>query len=99
MELQSLIHFKSKNITITDLESRDYIISADPVLSWEINAFNERIVVIGSNYGNVFSLPTQTKFTEFTNNNEIIIDSLFAMRNNLEVNDVFEASLLGQKKI
>ena len=90
--------FQEQNVTITDLESRDYIISADPVLSWEINAFNERIVVIGSNYGNVFSLPTQTKFTEFTNNNEIIIDSLFAMRNNLEVNDVFEASLLGQKK-
>ena len=90
--------FQEQNITINDLESRDYISSADPVLSWEINAFNERIVVIGSNYGNVFSLPTETKFTQFTNNDEIIVDSLFAMRNSLKVNDKFEASLLGQKK-
>ena len=90
--------FQEQNITINDLESRDYISSADPVLSWEINAFNERIVVIGSNYGNVFSLPTETKFTQFTNDDEIIVDSLFAMRNSLKVNDKFEASLLGQKK-
>ena len=90
--------FQEQNVTINDLESRDYISSADPVLSWEINAFNERIVVIGSNYGNVFSLPTETKFTQFTNDNEIIVDSLFAMRNSLKVNDQFEASLLGQKK-
>ena len=90
--------FQEQNVTITDLESRDYISSADPVLSWEINAFNERIVVIGSNYGNVFSLPTETKFTQFTNDDEIIVDSLFAMRNSLKVNDKFEASLLGQKK-
>tara|TARA_B100000941_G_scaffold267749_1_gene223901 strand:- start:348 stop:2795 length:2448 start_codon:yes stop_codon:yes gene_type:complete len=90
--------FQEQNNTIMDLESRDYISSADPVLSWQINAFNERIVVIGSNYGNVFSLPTETEFTEFTSNDEIIVDSLFAMRNDLEVNDAFEASLLGQKK-
>ena len=90
--------FQEQNVTINDLESRDYISSADPVLSWEINAFNERIVVIGSNYGNVFSLPTETKFTQFTNDDEIIVDSLFAMRNSLKVNDKFEASLLGQKK-
>ena len=49
--------FQEQNVTIDELESRDYISSADPVLSWEIGAFNERIVVIGSNYGNVFSLP------------------------------------------
>ena len=90
--------FQEQNTTIDDLESRDYVSSADPVLSWQINAFSERIVIIGSNYGNVFSLPTETKFTEFTKNDEIIIDSLFAMRNDLEVNDIFEASLLGQKK-
>ena len=90
--------FQEQNVTIEELESRDYISSADPVLSWEIGAFNERIVVIGSNYGNVFSLPTENEFNQFTTNNEIIIDSLFAMRNNLEVNDIFEASLLGQKK-
>ena len=90
--------FQEQNVTINELESRDYISSADPVLSWEIGAFNERIVVIGSNYGNVFSLPTENEFTQFTTNNEIIIDSLFAMRNDLEVNDIFEASLLGQKK-
>ena len=90
--------FQEQNVTIDELESRDYISSADPVLSWEIGAFNERIVVIGSNYGNVFSLPTENEFTQFTTNNEIIIDSLFAMRNDLEVNDIFEASLLGQKK-
>ena len=90
--------FQEQNTTINDLESRDYISSADPVLSWQINAFSERIVVIGSNYGNVFSLPTENTFIEFTNNDEIIIDSLFAMRNDLEVNDIFEASLLGQKK-
>ena len=90
--------FQEQNVTIDELESRDYISSADPVLSWEIGAFNERIVVIGSNYGNVFSLPTENEFNQFTTNNEIIIDSLFAMRNDLEVNDIFEASLLGQKK-
>ena len=90
--------FQEQNSTIIELEERDYIISASPVLSWEINAFNERIVVIGSNYGDVFSLPTETEFSQFTRNDEIIIDSLFAMRNNLEVNDNFEASLLGQKK-
>ena len=90
--------FQEQNVTIEELESRDYISSADPVLSWEIGAFNERIVVIGSNYGNVFSLPTENEFNQFTTNNEIIIDSLFAMRNDLEVNDIFEASLLGQKK-
>ena len=90
--------FQEQNVTINELESRDYISSADPVLSWEIGAFNERIVVIGSNYGNVFSLPTENEFNQFTTNNEIIIDSLFAMRNDLEVNDIFEASLLGQKK-
>ena len=43
-------------------------------------------------------LPTENEFNQFTTNNEIIIDSLFAMRNDLEVNDIFEASLLGQKK-
>tara|TARA_B100001564_G_scaffold85119_2_gene68883 strand:+ start:118 stop:2565 length:2448 start_codon:yes stop_codon:yes gene_type:complete len=90
--------FQEQNVTINELESRDYISSADPVLSWEIGAFNERIVVIGSNYGNVFSLPTENEFNQFTTNNEIIIDSLFATRNDLEVNDIFEASLLGQKK-
>lgn len=90
--------FQEQNSTIIELEERDYIISASPVLSWEINAFNERIVVIGSNYGDVFSLPTETEFSQFTRNDEIIIDSLFAIRNNLEVNDNFEASLLGQKK-
>ena len=90
--------FQEQNVTIDELEGRDYISSADPVLSWEIGAFNERIVVIGSNYGNVFSLPTENEFNQFTTNNEIIIDSLFAMRNDLEVNDIFEASLLGQKK-
>ena len=90
--------FQEQNSTILELEERDYIISASPVLSWEINAFNERIVVIGSNYGDVFSLPTETEFSQFTRNDEIIIDSLFAIRNNLEVNDNFEASLLGQKK-
>jgi len=90
--------FQEQNSTIIELEERDYIISASPVLSWEINAFNERIVVIGSNYGDVFSLPTETEFSQFTRNDEIIIDSLFAIRNNLEVNDNFEASLLRQKK-
>ena len=90
--------FQEQNSTILELEERDYIISASPVLSWEINAFNERIVVIGSNYGDVFSLPTETEFSQFTRNDEIIVDSLFAMRNNLKLNDNFEASLLGQKK-
>ena len=90
--------FQEQNATILELENRDYISSASPVLSWEISAFNERIVVIGSHYGDVFSLPTETDFDEFTNNNQIIIDSLFADRNNLEINDHFEASLLGQKK-
>ena len=71
--------FQEQNVTIDELESRDYISSADPVLSWEIGAFNERIVVIGSNYGNVFSLPTENEFNQFTTNNEIIIDSLFAI--------------------
>jgi|TARA_B110000881_G_scaffold221405_1_gene250807 putative ABC transport system permease protein len=90
--------FQEQNITIQNLENRDYIISASPVISWEINAFNERIIVVGSQYGEVFSLPTQNKFTEFERNNQIIVDSLFANRNNLELNDTFEASLLGQKK-
>ena len=90
--------FQEQNATIIELENRDYITSASPVLSWEISAFNERIVVIGSHYGDVFSLPTETKFNEFTDNEQIIVDSLFADRNNLEVNDHFEASLLGQKK-
>ena len=69
-----------------------------PDLTWLEADVLERIVVIGSNYGNVFSLPTETKFTQFTNDDEIIVDSLFAMRNSLKVNDKFEASLLGQKK-
>ena len=90
--------FQEQNNTIIELENRSYITSASPVLSWEISAFNERIVVIGSHYGDVFSLPTETEFNEFTNNEQIIVDSLFADRNNLEVNDYFEASLLGQKK-
>ena len=90
--------FQEQNVTIENLESRDYIVSASPVISWEINAFGERIVVLGSDYGEVFSLPTQNEFTEFKHNNQIIVDSLFASRNNLELNDTFEASLLGQKK-
>ena len=90
--------FQEQNLTIYDLENRSYISSASPVLSWEISAYNERLVVIGSNYGDVFSLPTETKFEKFTSEDEIIIDSLFALRNNLKVNDNFEASLLGQKK-
>jgi putative ABC transport system permease protein len=90
--------FQEQNITIENLESRDYIVSASPVISWEINAFGERIIVLGSDYGEVFSLPTQSEFTEFKHNNQIIVDSLFANRNNLELNDTFEASLLGQKK-
>ena len=90
--------FQEQNSTIYDLENRSYISSASPVLSWEISAYNERLVVIGSNYGDVFSLPTETKFAKFTSEEEIIIDSLFAIRNNLKVNDNFEASLLGQKK-
>ena len=83
---------------VTELENIDYIQSASPVLSWEINAFDERIVVIGSEYGDVFSLPTENEFTEFTGNNQIIVDSLFASRNGLKENDTFEATLLGQKK-
>ena len=83
---------------VLELENRDYIESASPVLSWEISAFDERIVVIGSEYGEVFSLPTETEFKRFTQNDQIIVDSLFAMRNNLEVNDTFEATLLGLKK-
>ena len=90
--------FQEQNITIENLENRDYIVSASPVISWEINAFDERIVVLGSDYGKVFSLPTQNEFTEFKDKNQIIVDSLFASRNNLELNDTFEASLLGQKK-
>ena len=83
---------------VTELENIEYIQSASPVLSWEINAFDERIVVIGSEYGEVFSLPTVNDFTKFTGTTQIIVDSLFANRNGLELNDTFEATLLGQKK-
>ena len=83
---------------VTELENIEYIQSASPVLSWEINAFDERIVVIGSEYGEVFSLPTDNDFTKFTGTTQIIVDSLFANRNGLELNDTFEATLLGQKK-
>ena len=31
--------FQEQNITIEELENRDYIVSASPVISWEINAF------------------------------------------------------------
>ena len=91
--------FQDQNLTVTELENRSYIEGASPVLSWEIKAFNERIIVIGSEYGGVFKLPTNVEFNKFDNDNQIIVDALFAMRNNLEVNDTFEASLLGQKKI
>ena len=90
--------FQDQNLTVTELENRSYIEGASPVLSWEIKAFNERIIVIGSEYGGVFKLPTNVEFNKFDNDNQIIVDALFAMRNNLEVNDTFEASLLGQKK-
>ena len=50
--------FQEQNVTIDELESRDYISSADPVLSWEIGAFNERIVVIDQLW-QCFYLPTE----------------------------------------
>ena len=89
---------QDEDFAVQDLENRSYIQSASPVLSWEISAFGERIVVIGSEYGDVFSLPTENKFIQFTANNQVIVDSLFAMRNKLSVNDTFEATLIGQKK-
>ena len=42
---------QDEDFAVQDLENRSYIQSASPVLSWEISAFNERIVVIGSEYG------------------------------------------------
>ena len=89
---------QDEDFAVQDLENRSYIQSASPVLSWEISAFGERIVVIGSEYGDVFSLPTENEFIQFTANNQVIVDSLFAMRNKLSVNDTFEATLIGQKK-
>ena len=58
--------FQEQNVTIENLENRDYIVSASPVISWEINAFGERIVVLGSDYGEVFSLPTPVSYTHLT---------------------------------
>ena len=89
---------QDEDFAVQDLENRSYIQSASPVLSWEISAFNERIVVIGSEYGDVFSLPTENEFIQFTAKNQVIVDSLFAIRNELSVNDTFEATLIGQKK-